>query len=346
MSREIKGILFSRLLVLVSIVLIPIITFLIYIFADFKLWFAKDNEDLTLLIINILCPLVFSISWLFFLILFANRFAETIESTDRVVGVIPLRLKLFYGLNALYILLIFVFPLITPVISILTFASFGWRLTTMRKERWEEDTKVSLLTKIIMILASILPIFCAVVILPEYIKLSIFLWSDIWVPLLDIIYIISYCLCTALAIGSLFILFANAGISEYEQIFEDTTRKRFVYIKIFEIVLFGFFLVLALYDFYEVYDFEVVNLFYNAGFVIVLIVSIVNYISGKQKTSKFQGHLAGYILAAIFMGSNLIFISETEFSDFMRTTSLLISGILFILVFLYTFIHLEEPELT
>ena len=339
MPKEIKGFMFSRLVVLISIVLIPIITFLIYNFVGFELWFSND-PDLEFLIINLLCPLVFSISWLFFIILFANRFAETIDSTDRVVGVIPLRLKLFYGINAVYILLIFVFPLITPVVSVLTFASFGWQLTTIRKERWEEDTKVSLLTKIVMILASIIPVFCGIVIIPEYIKLSIFLLWDIWIPLLDPIYIISYCLCTALAIGSLFILFANSGISEYEQIFVDTTKtKKMIQIKILELVLFVFFLFLAFYEF------TVIDLFYNAGFVIVLIVSIVNYFSGKQKTSKFRGHVMGYILAAIFMGSNLIFISDTAFSDFMKVSSLIISGILFILVFLYTFIHLEEPEL-
>jgi hypothetical protein len=338
MSTEMKGIMLSRLIVLISIVLVPIITFLIYNFVDFKLWFSND-PILEAWIIKFICPLIFSVSWLFFLLLFANRFAETIDSTDRVVGVIPLRLKLFFGINALFIILIFVFPLVTPLISVLSFASFAWRLTTFRKKRWEEDTKVSLLTKVAMGVFSVLPIFCAVVIIPEYLVLAIHLWRDIWIPLLDYIYVISYSLCTALAIGSLFYLFTNSGVSEYEQIFVDTTKsKSFMYIKILESVLFGFFLFLAFGEF------DVINLFYNVGFIIVLFVSVVNYFSGKQKTSKFKGHLAGYILAAIFMGSNLIFI-RVEFSEIIKVWSLGVSGALFILVFIYTFIHLEEPVL-
>ncbi|MEJ2249880.1 MAG: hypothetical protein P8Y97_09495, partial [Candidatus Lokiarchaeota archaeon] len=126
MSREIKGVLASRLIILISTILVPIIIFLIFIFVNFGLWYSND-PILTFWIIKIATPTIFSVSWLFFLILFANRFSETIDSMDRTAGLIPLRLKIFYGINALFILLIFIFPIITPVIGILTFASFAWR---------------------------------------------------------------------------------------------------------------------------------------------------------------------------------------------------------------------------
>jgi len=223
MPKEIKGLIVSRLVVLISIILVPVAIFLIFNLVDFKLWFS-DDPALNFWILNILCPLVFSVSWLFFLILFANRFAATIEAMDRTVGVVPLRLRFFFGLNALFILFIFVFPIITPIISILSFASMAWRLTTSRKESWD-DSKVSFGTKLLMILFSLLPIFCTIVILPQYILLSIFLWENIWIPLLPIIFIISVCLCTALAIGSLFFLIANKGVSEYEQILKEEDEE-------------------------------------------------------------------------------------------------------------------------
>ena len=143
MSKEIKGIILSRLIILITIILVPVIIFSIYNLANFDLWFS-DDPVIKLVIIKILCPLVFSISWLFILILFVDRIASTIDDFDKIISVVPSRLKFFYGLNAIYILLIFIFPLITPIISILSFMSFAWRFTRRKEEVWDDDSKVSL----------------------------------------------------------------------------------------------------------------------------------------------------------------------------------------------------------
>ena len=182
MPKQVKGIILSRLFVLITIILVPIAIFLIYNLGDFTLWYSVD-PNLTFLIITVLCPIVFSISWLLFLILFANRFSQTLESMDNTIQVVPMRLKFFFGVNALVLLFIFVFPIITPVVSALIFASAAWRLTTFRKQNWE-DTKASFGTKFLMVLFSILPIFCAISVLPNYLELAIFLWKYIWTPLL------------------------------------------------------------------------------------------------------------------------------------------------------------------
>ncbi len=334
MSREIKGILLSRLIVLVSIFLVPIIIFLIYNLVNFNLWFSNDPTLKTVLI-KVLCPTVFSISWLFFLILFVNRFASTLDDFDTTISVVPSRLKFFYGINAVYILFIFIFPIITPIIAVLSFASFAWRLTTFRKKRWEEDTKVSLITWIMMGIAAILPIFCGIIVLPEFFTLALFLWKVIWVPNLDILFTISYSLFTALAIGSFVLLFLNSGISEYEQLFvESSKRESFWNVKVLEIGLFGFFL------FLDFGGYEVIDLFYMAGFVFIILISIINFFQGKTKIVSFKSHLFGYIIAAVFIGSNVIF-STTEISGFLRVWSLIISAVLYIIVFFYTFLVAE-----
>ncbi|MHA1254989.1 MAG: hypothetical protein ACTSPS_05245 [Promethearchaeota archaeon] len=176
----------------------------------------------------------------------------------------------------------------------------AWRLTTFRKESWDES-EISTATKVLMVLFSILPIFCTVSILPQYLVLSIFLWETLWLPLLPLIFIVSVSLCTALAIGSLFYMIANRGVSEYEQIFIDTTVQKYIWhIRIFELFLFIFFLFLAFGNF------PLMNIFYYAGFAIVIIVSIVNFINGKRRDVSFKSHFFGYLLAAVFMGSNLI----------------------------------------
>ncbi|MFW9876223.1 MAG: hypothetical protein ACFFG0_24235 [Candidatus Thorarchaeota archaeon] len=334
MPKEIKGLIFSRLIILILIILVPIAIFLIYNIADFRLWFSND-VTLKIVLIKLLCPTVFSISWLFFLILFANRFADTLDDFDRTISVVPSRIKFFYGINAIYILCIFVFPLITPLISILSFASFAWRLTTFRKKRWEENRDVSITTWIMMGIAAVLPIFCSAVVLPEYIVLADFLWNDIWVPILPYLYIISYSLFTALAIGSLILLFLNSGISEYEQLFEEASKKqKFWNVRLLEVLLFGFFL------FLDIGEFEIIDLFYIAGFIIIIFISTVNFFQGKTKITNFKSHLFGYLIAAVFIGSNVLF-TTSEISQLLRVWSLVVSAILYIFVLFYTFLRLE-----
>ncbi|HUW89044.1 MAG TPA: hypothetical protein VMV43_00845 [Candidatus Nanopelagicaceae bacterium] len=335
MTKTVKGILIPRLIVLLAIFLVPLSIFFIFSLVDFNLWYSND-ASLNFFVIKILSPIVYSVSWLFFLILFANRFANTMESFDDKISVVPSRLKFFYGLNAIYILFIFVFPIITPVISILSFASFAWRLTTFRKESWEEDTKTSFLTKLVMVLASLIPIFCTVSIIPEFLELPIFLWNNIWLNIIDYLFKISYSLFTALSIGSLIILCSNSGISEYEQLFTDTTQKKsFTNVKVLVVFLFGFFFYL------DYYNYPIIDLIYTAGLVIVILTYLINLIRGRSKYGSFKSYFLGYLIAAVFIGSNVILTTD-EISGFLRFSSLLISAILYIFVLFYTFITLDE----
>ena len=335
MSKTVKGIIIPRLVVLFAIFLVPLSIFLIFFLVDFNIWYSND-ASLNFFVVKILSPTVYSVSWLFFLILFANRFANTIESFDDKISVVPSRLKFFYGINAVYILFIFIFPIITPVVSILSFASFAWRLTTFRKESWEEDTETSFFTKLVMVLASLIPIFCTVSIIPEFLALPIFLWNNVWLYLIDFLFKISYSLFTALSIGSLIILFSNSGISEYEQLFTDTTQKKsFVNVKILVIFLFGFFL------FLDLNNYPIVELIYTAGLVIVIFTYLINLIRGRSKYGSFKSYFLGYLIAAVFIGSNVILTTE-ELSEFLRVWSLLISAIIYIFVLFYTFVTLED----
>jgi len=340
MSRKIKGIIVSRLIVLVSIFLVPILIFIIFSLVPFHLTWADEQTQFILL--QILIPLVFSISWVYFLLIFANRTASSIDMMDKTIGVVPLRLKFFYGLNALFVLLIFIYPLITPIISVLAFASLAWRLTTFRREEWDTQSKTSLLTKIAIIIAIILPVVCGIIILPEIITLSIYLWSNIWVPLLEYIYIISRALCTALAFGSLVILFKKSGISEYEQFYMNPDDANFFMgVKVFDVFCLLFFL------FLEFFQIPIIDFFYYAGFVIVCFVALANLIKGKMEDRSFKSYLLGYLIAIVFMGSSLITYDIGPIFDLgntIKTWSLILSAVIFILIFFITFLKIEDVE--
>ncbi len=345
MPFTIKNIMVSRLFVLLAIFLVPVAIFLVFNFTDFSVWWTSDPL-LSDIIVKFITPFTYAVSWFYFLVLFANRFADTIDSMEKHTNIIPLRLKIFYGINALFVLFVFVFPLITPVVSILSFASMMWQLTTFRKTNWDEKQNIPLITKILAIAAAILPIFCTVSIIPDYLKLPIYLFQSVWIPMLDLVMIFSYCLCTALAIGSLLVLFANSGVSEYEQLWSDPKKDQtMLYIAILEVLLTVGLMILA-YANEITGKYPIVDFFYNLGFVIVLIVSIVNFFTGKSKNKKFSSHLFGYILAAVFMGSNLfIYDIETSIvSEWVRVITLNLLAFIFIVVFLYTFVKMEESE--
>ncbi|MFX0143370.1 MAG: hypothetical protein ACFE9C_04775, partial [Candidatus Hodarchaeota archaeon] len=171
--------------------------------------------------------------------------------------------------------------------------------------------------------------------IPEFFVLADFLWNDLWVPLLPYLFKISYSLFTALAIGSFILLFYNSGISEYEQLWVESSKKQRIWnIKILEIILFAFFLYL------DLLEFDIISLFYIIGFVFIIITSIVNFFQGKSKVKGFKSHLFGYLIAAVFIGSNVLFTTEL-ISELLRVWSLLISAILYIIVFFYTFLQTE-----
>ena len=153
--------------------------------------------------------------------------------------------------------------------------------------------------------------------------------------MLPYLFSISYSLFTSLAIGSFILLVYNSGISEYEQLWVDSSKKESVWnIKILEIFLFGFFL------FLDLYEYDIIDLFYIVGFILIIITSIVNFFQGKSKVKSFKSHLFGYLIAAIFIGSNVLF-STAELSGFLRIWTLVLSAVLYIFVFFYTFYKAE-----
>jgi hypothetical protein len=340
MARRIKGLIISRLIVLISVILVPIVIFLIFAFTPFELAWIPD-ENIKFWLLKVIIPIIFSVSWVYFLILFANRTAASIDMMDKTIGVVPLRLKFFYGLNAVFILLIFIYPLITPIFATISFASFGWRLSTMRVEDWSEKEKTSTLTKVLIVLFCIPPVICGIIIVPEIYTLSYQLWSNVWIPMLEYIYIVSNSLCTALAFGSLIILFKTSGVSEYEQFYVKQNDKSFFRgVIAFEAFLTGFFL------FLEWFQIGVVNLFYYAGFFIVLFVAVANLIKGKMQNKSFKSYFFGYLIAIVFMGSSIL-IALPEYFEIgtnLKNLSLIISAAAFILIFFITFLRIENIE--
>ncbi|MHA1731736.1 MAG: hypothetical protein ACTSU5_07315 [Promethearchaeota archaeon] len=330
MPRRVKGFLVSRILVVFLAVVIPVVIWVTFTLGKFEVaWFPEGTFKTV--VIKILTPLVYSASWLMMFVLFASRISATFDALDKSSRVIPLRLLFFYGTNALFILAIFVFPIITPVVSVLAFASLAWRLTTIRKTDWGEEQRVSKVTWVAMVAFSVFPVFFAVLILPEILAFAVQLWETFWLPIVDVLYDGSVILCTALTFGSLVFL-VQTGVSEYEQLGGAKSEEiNVVAIHIFEAALFAFFL------FMMWHQIEFLDVFIWGGLLVACFVTVVNFIRGRRAVVDFKSATVGYVLAIAFVLAQMLW-GTTQIKNYL----LILTSVVFIAAITVTFFRVED----
>lgn len=329
MPRQIKGLLVSRLITVGAAILVPVVIWVLFTLIDFEVaWFPPG--DAKNILVRVVTPLIYSVSWLFLILLFKDRISATIDAMDRSAAVIPLRLLFFYGLNALFVLCIFVFPLLTPVLAVLAFASFAWRLATVRKSDWGEQVHVSGFTWFLVVLFAIPPIFCSVMILPETFGLAVTLWNEFWLPIVDLLYDFSLVLCTSLTFGSL-IFFVKTGASEYEH---GSTDEDLRWVHAVEVIIFLFLLFLLWKEI------EFINVFFWVGMGISFLIPAANFLKGRQAVGAINSHPVGYVIAGVFVLANLLWETPS-----VKNVTLLVTAIVFIVAAIYTFFHLDEDAI-
>ncbi|MHA1818862.1 MAG: hypothetical protein ACTSU2_03215 [Promethearchaeota archaeon] len=337
-DRRIKGLKISRLLVLLSIIFVPIGTFFIFnssMRSIFRMdWVPVEWRDI---ILNI-TPWVYTISWVFMLVLFANRIAGTFDIIDSNFSVIPNRLKIFYGINAIVVMIIFVFPLLTPVVGILAFASFGYRLGVIGHD-WDKYDYTPRIAYILAVIFSIIPLFISVAVIPDMLAFSEKLWAIYWLPLINPLYKFSMDLCTALTIGSLVIL-VKTGVTEYEQIESISHNKdlNLNWVKGLEVLLF------LLFIFMEWKKIEFIKAFYYAGFIIVIFITFVNFMRGRAIQKDFRSYSFGYILTIILLGANTLSLDQLGFGEMVKNISLIVSALMYIVLTIIVFLKYNEED--
>lgn len=304
------------------------------------------SQDLQLLILHWIAPLLYAIGWVFIIVIFATRTAETVDAVAESSKIIPMRMRLFYTVNALFLAVILVFPVVTPFVAVIAFGSFGWRLTTFRVE-WDSGKKVGAGTYIVMILFAIPPILLAFIYIPETLKLAYDFWTRYWLPLVvDYLYKFSMALATGLTFGSL-VYFIQTGASEYEgavMTVKGTDRQTtFAGVKFLQVVIFLFLL------FLEWKQIDIKSLFYWAGLVIVIFIALIGLIrrGGTGVVQFDRSYFLGYLLTAAFFVGELWHIDIPgiiDFSNAFRSALLIITAIVYIVTFAYKFISYEEEE--
>lgn len=331
-QRRIKGLLVSRLLVIISIIAIPIFIFLLFSGSTLSLfkmeWIPLEWREEILMI----TPWVFTFGWLFMLILFANRISGSVDDLDENFQVIPGRYRLFYGINALSLMVIFAFPISTPLVAVLAFASAGYRLATLRTD-WNKVEKTPVGAIVLAIIFAAIPAIISVAVLPDLLTFSQFIWNEFWVLLIDPLYTISLAMSTALTFGSLIILF-QIGVSEYENagVLSEEQDEHRIQIMFFEALLFAFLI------FMEWKNLEFKNLFYYTGFVVVVFITIINWIKGRNAPADFKRYTFGYLLTIVLYGANAI----AWLYPPVKTITVMVSAAAYIVLFCIIFATYDE----
>lgn len=193
-------------------------------------------------------PIVFSVPWVGTIYYQRYRLANTVYIMDETIAVVPLRWRIFYGANAAFILVLFVLPMVTPIVAIvegLIVAGHVFYLIGVGKLGGGKPAAA--LGVVVAIALCILPAIVMIEFLPIYIELwstILATWEGFWI---NVAYGVAQCLVNALSFGTP-VYFIYFGAQEYDRGLygEVYTKTPTRWIRLVELVIFLVFLIMYL----------------------------------------------------------------------------------------------------
>ena len=334
-----ESIMLNRLLVLVQIVLIPIyfIYFTVNWQIEIALFFDVLLSKATWLrgilgpgFVNFLIsygiPIIFSLPWVIISALRATRIADAYSLIGRALGKVRIDQKLFYGLNAAFVLIFIILPFGSPLITII--AIFIAVRMFMRKILIGKLLKLAWI--IPGIILAFIPTLVAIAFYINYLHLWNFIYST-WNESIGIIFGIGLSLAIAISIGNFF-QFLLEGRSKYENV--DTPEAMILLFKgflvgIFLLILFGEGIELLNYINYAAVAFAFVELGLRKL-----------HDMPSKGASKF-----GIVMVIVFSLVNILTTYLKSISNFAQTLVILISGLIFFGLFYLSYKYADDPEL-
>ncbi len=196
----------------------------------------------------IAAPIVFSAPWLGLIYYQRYRLANTVYIMDGTISSVPLRWRVFYGINAAFVLMLFVLPMTTPPLAIIlglyVAGTVFYRIGIGKFGGGKPGAALAVLGALAL---CVLPTFVMLEFLPSYIEVWEYIlatWETFW---LQVVYGFAQCLVNALSFGAP-IYFIYFGAQEYDKGLygEVYTRTPSGGIRLLEFILFIAFLILYL----------------------------------------------------------------------------------------------------
>ncbi|MHA1775132.1 MAG: hypothetical protein ACTSWC_00065 [Promethearchaeota archaeon] len=329
----------SRLLVLIFGIAVPIYILITFLTFDFSLtWLPSDwsyNSKTVDIIVNVIAPIFYCVSWLYFNFLLGDRIAKSLEIMRGTSEGISTHYIIFYGVNALVLLIAFLIPIFTPIVGILSFSSIVFKLLTT-KTSWEDLSEKGKKTiKTFSILAAIPIVFVSIFVVPELITQSISYSKAFWNVVVNPLFWLVKSYGVAIPIGN-FINIYRRGVAEVEgRRYEQSNIDIFL----IELIITGFLF------FLESQKVEFVNILYYAGMAFWILTFFTNLRVGKKRGGKTTENPIGLILNAIFWVAWFIFGNDNLDPSlaWVKLALTIVSAVIFFSAFLLIFIG--HPDL-
>ncbi len=329
----------NRLFVLILLVGIPILVFYMFFDLGFSTTWIPESLFRTIFV-GWVTPICFSLCWIYILLIYKRDIADVLDLMDRTGSVIPTRMRFFFSINALLIVVLFIIPFISPIVTILTFASLIWRASTSNREMAHGES-LGIFSKIIIVILSLIPLIAGIFVLPGLFAIAVTFWNEYWIGNLDAINSLNMALATSFTIGDFYMLTSiiRGGPSEYQYIeTEKELSSPYTFGKtVVQLLAFA----LMVYLWYIDHIFFVYMTWIGLGLV-VIIWFMTTAISSKERNFNISNNILGYILVAIFFIANLVAFPGASANTLVRNITMFISGIIYLFVFFYALFNIEE----
>ncbi|MCF2136599.1 MAG: hypothetical protein K9W43_05085 [Candidatus Thorarchaeota archaeon] len=208
--------LMTRVIVVALWIATPFYFFLLMFVLPFQIT-PFGEPLLNILFNNIIVPTVFSVTWVGILYFNRYRISNTIYLLRESTTAVPLRWRVFYGLNAAFVMIFFVMPIISAPIAVIGGLVFAGNMGhAIAVGKFNLGRFAAIITGIIAIALCILPGYIMLAFIPQYLQiwnLMLTTWSTSG---FGIVYGIAQCLVNALSIGAP-IHFIYFGAQQYEK---------------------------------------------------------------------------------------------------------------------------------
>lgn len=277
---------------------------------------------------SLVLPILLSLPWLIIYYVGMEKWALTFKLLDTLMNRVSYFQKFFYLINALFLYLIIIIPVLTPVLSIFSLLYLAYivvRGVGSRRLRY-------LLAILISIGYSLLIYQFLDIILSVYFHFVldslIPFTADYWFNHLLIIYVVSLAVASSSSLGS-FIKFIYEGAQQVDSSVVIPIKKiyvvQFLYIAL---TLFPFF--------YFNYDVRMIL----TGFLLLSIVESLlrrlKGLTGEQTELESWFGFVGWAIYIIFLMIEFLR-NMLPFNPLLQVVPISIAGALFILMFMYTY---------
>lgn len=327
-----KGVLASRLIVLILSIVIPIYFSLLLVFSDIYTLslIIFPNLYFNLIFNFIVTPIILSSPWIVLIYIFRNRLANTFTLWVDKTSIVPLRWLIFYGINTAIIAAFFIFPFISPGLSIFSAIILAWQFIASREGLWIRGRRFLILFSLPVFIAVLaLPVIIFLLFYPAYVPLSLWVFTN-WQNFVGVFYAFSIWVVNAITIGSSIWVFYNIALRR--RIRDVFSESNWIIrgIEILLFILFAYLWIPQLGNMQNVIGY--INLV-SLGLMAILILI-------KLKAGAAGGNysLLGVVVSGGFLVIDLLY----RFDIIILTGAFAFTSIIFIASFTYAFLRSDD----